>query len=153
MPQTPAASGARYEIAAMTFWSKGYDATLERRPGSAVTCREVRAQSLLEDARIRGVTFRGRGNEPGWLLEIGPGNRGMFEDRYGSIRMFFADLKPQIDAASGATIYTGESNGRRLRVVLLPQSCADTMSDETFPASVSLEIDGARRSGCGTPLP
>jgi uncharacterized membrane protein len=152
LPQTPAASGARYGNAAMIFWNKGYDATLERRPGSAVACREVRVQSLLEDARIRGVTFRGTGNEPGWLLEIGPGSRGMFEDHYGSTRMVFPDLKPQTDTANGATVYTGESGGRRLRVALLPQPCADTMSDEIFPASVNLEIDGVRRIGCGTPL-
>jgi uncharacterized membrane protein len=36
--------------------------------------------------------------------------------------------------------------------VLQPRTCADTMSDETFPATVELEINGERRIGCGTPL-
>ena len=59
----------------MQFWTEGDSARFERLPGSTVDCREIRSLSLLEDARVRGVTFRGVGNEPGWRLEIGPARR------------------------------------------------------------------------------
>ncbi len=148
--QTPAASGARYANAALSFWTKGRDATLQRHSGGAIACHEVRAQSLLEDARIRGLHFRGTGNEPGWLIELGPGNKAYFEDRYGSVRMAFTDL--QRHEADEGTTYSGRAGMHHLRVVLKLQHCADSMSDETFPVTVELYIDGERRSGCGTPL-
>jgi len=152
LPQVRAASGARYEDGMWMFWTRSDGAMLERKPGITVTCREVRAQSLIEDARVRGVTFRGRGNEPGWLLETGPGNRVMLDDRYGSVRMVFPDLAPRTDAATGATVYEGRSADHRLKATLIPRHCTDSMSDETFPYTVELEIDGERRRGCGSPL-
>ena len=105
LPQVRAASGARYEDATMLFWTKGDSATFQRKPGNATDCREVRAKSLLEDARVRGVTFRGVGNEPGWLLEIGPDNRVMFEDGYGSMRVVFQSLPPLSNTQPGVIIH------------------------------------------------
>ena len=152
LPQVRAASGVRYEDAAMLFWTKGDTATLERKPGKTTDCREIRSQSLLEDARIRGVTFRGTGNEPGWLLEIGPENRVMFEDGYGSMRVVFQSLPPRADAQPGVTIHENTSNAYRMKITLRRQTCADTMSDETFPFTVDVEVEGAKRRGCGQSL-
>lgn len=152
LPRMPAASGARYAGAGISFWSKGSSATLERSPAAAIACNEIRTQSLPEDARVRGLGFRGTGNEPGWLLEIGPGNSALFEDRYGSVRLTFADLQQHGATTAGTTVYSGESGRHRLRVVLKRQTCADSMSGDVFPAMVEVEIDGERRSGCGTPL-
>ena len=152
LPQVRAASGVRYQDAVMQFWTKGDSATLERQAGATVDCREVRSLSLLEDARVRGVTFRGVGNEPGWRLEIGPAHRVMFEDGYGSMRIVFQSLPPLPETTSGVTIHESTSGSHRLKVTLRREICADTMSDETFPYSVDVEIDGARRRGCGTSL-
>lgn len=152
LPQVRAASGVRYQDSVMQFWAKGDSATLERKAGAAVDCREVRSLSLLEDARVRGVTFRGVGNEPGWRLEIGPAHRVMLEDGYGSTRIVFQSLPPAPETTSGVTIHESTSSSHRLKVTLRRQTCADTMSDETFPYSVDVEIDGARRRGCGTSL-
>lgn len=152
LPQVTAASGVRYEDAALQFWTKGNSATFERKPGKAVECREIRAQSLLEDARVRGITFRGTGNEPGWLLEIGPGNRVLFEDGYGSMRVIFQSLPPRSTGQTGETVYENTSSAQRLKITLQQKSCSDTMSDETFPYTVSIEVEGAKRQGCGTSL-
>jgi len=152
LPQVRAASGVRYEDASMQFWTKDDGATIQRKPGNAIDCREIRSQSLLEDARVRGITFRGMGNEPGWLLEIGPENRIMFEDGYGSMRVVFQSLPPRTDTQSGVTIHENTSNAYRLKVTLRRQTCADTMSDETFPYTVDVEVEGARRRGCGQSL-
>ena len=152
LPQVRAASGARYEDATMLFWTKGDSATFQRKPGNATDCREVRAQSLLEDARVRGVTFRGVGNEPGWLLEIGPDNRVMFEDGYGSMRVVFQSLPPLSNTQPGVTIHQNTSSAYQMKITLRRQTCADTMSDETFPYSVDIEVEGAKRRGCGQTL-
>jgi membrane-bound inhibitor of C-type lysozyme len=152
LPQVRAASGVRYEDAAMVFWTKGDTATLERKPAKTTECREIRAQSLLEDARVRGVTFRGTGNEPGWLLEIGPKNRVMFEDSYGSVRVVFESLSPRTDTQPGVTVIENTSSAYRLRATLQRKTCSDTMSDEIFPYTVEVEIEGAKRRGCGQPL-
>lgn len=152
LPQARAASGVRYQDAVMQFWTEGDSARFERQPGSTVDCREIRSLSLPEDARVRGVTFRGVGNEPGWRLEIGPAHRVMFEDRYGSMRVVFQSLPPLPETTSGVTVHESTSGSHRLRVTIRRQNCADTMSDETFLYGVEVEIDGARRRGCGTSL-
>jgi putative lipoprotein len=152
LPQVRSASGVRYEDVSMQFWTKDDGATFQRKPGNAIDCREIRSQSLLEDARVRGITFRGMGNEPGWLLEIGPENRIMFEDGYGSMRVVFQSLPPRTDTQPGVTIHENTSTAYRLKVTLRLQTCADTMSDETFPYTVDVEVEGARRRGCGQSL-
>lgn len=152
LPQVRAASGVRYQDAVMQFWTKGDSATLERQAGATVDCREVRSLSLLEDARVRGVTFRGVGNEPGWRLEIGPAHRVMFEDGYGSMRVVFESLSPRSDSPPGIIVHESTSNSQQLKVTLRRQACADTMSDETFPYAVDIEINGVKRRGCGQPL-
>jgi len=152
LPQVRAASGARYQDSVMQFWNKGVSATLERPPGPPVDCSEIRSLSLLEDARVRGVTFRGVGNEPGWRLEIGPDHRLMFEDGYGSMRVVFQSLPPRSDSPPGVTVHENTSSAQPLKVTLSRQTCADTMSDETFPFTVEIEIDGVKRRGCGQPL-
>lgn len=152
LPQVRAASGVRYEDETMLFWTKGDGATFQRKPGNAAECRENRALSLLEDARVRGITFRAVGNEPGWLLEIGPENRVMFEDGYGSIRVVFQSLAPRSNTQPGVTLYENTSSAYRMKITLRRQTCADTMSDETFPYTVDIEVEGAKRRGCGRAL-
>lgn len=152
LPQIRAASGARYQDATMQFWTKGDSATFERQSATTLECREIRSQSLLEDARVRGIAFRGTGNEPGWLLEIGPHNRLMFEDGYGSMRVVFQSLPPRSDSTPEVTVHENTSSAQRLKVTLRRQNCADTMSDETFPYAVEVEIDGVKRRGCGRSL-
>lgn len=152
LPQIRAASGVRYEDATMLFWTKGDGATFQRKPGMATECREDRALSLLEDARARGITFRAVGNEPGWLLEIGPENRVMFEDGYGSMRVVFQSLTPRNNAQPGITIYENTSSAYLMKITLRQQTCADTMSEETFTHTVDIEVEGAKRRGCGQEL-
>ena len=39
-----------------------------------------------------------------------------------------------------------------MKITLRRQTCADTMSDETFPYTVDIEVEGAKRRGCGQTL-
>jgi len=153
LPQQVAASGVRYADDTLQWWEKGSHAMLQRLPtGALVNCSENRPQSLMEDARARGVTFRGLGNEPGWLLEIGPAQRVRLNYRYGEIQLVFEELPPRTDAATGQTVREGGLNGHRVRFTIDRQPCRDDMSGEAFAATVRLEVDGRATSGCGQPL-
>ena len=153
LPQQVAASGVRYADDTLQWWEKGSHAMLQRQPGAAVVnCSENRPQSLMEDARARGITFRGLGNEPGWLLEIGPAQRVRLDYRYGEINLVFDALPPRTDAATGQVVHEGRLRGHRVRFTIERQPCRDDMSGEAFPATVRLEVDGRATLGCGQSL-
>jgi putative lipoprotein len=153
LPQRVAASGVRYEDDTLQWWEKGAQAMLQRKPAAPLlTCREDRAQSLLEDARARGVSFRAVGNEPGWLLEIGPLQRVRLDYAYGTLKLVFDELVPRADAATGQALYEGRADGHRVRFTIADQPCQDDMSGQPFPAAVQLEVDGSALRGCGQPL-
>ena len=131
-------------------------AMLQRKPAPPVYCNEVRALSLIEDARVHGITFRGQGSAPGWLLEVGPDNRVVLSGPAGSRgiegRHEWPDLTAAPGPAYGSTRYTAEAGGRRHVIVLLPDPCVDDISGDRFPAAVLIEVDGRRLRGCGTPI-
>jgi len=145
------ASGAKYEDESMLFWDRGVHVTLQRKPGSPVSCREVRSKSLVEDARARGVTFRALGNEPGAVLEIGPDRRVDFDYRDEQLRVAFSSPAPQEDFA-GAAGDEGRSGANAIEVTLREQRCMDDMSGERFPVTLVLQVNAEIRRGCGLPL-
>jgi len=104
-PQVPAASGAKYQEGDIIFWSKGDEASLEVGDRKWSGCRLAPHRAPWEDARLRGVTFRAVGNEPGWNLEIEPGRRLLFVGDYGSTSVSTPVPEPVVDAASGRTTY------------------------------------------------
>lgn len=145
--QQPAASGARYEGGARQFHTRGNTALLIRDGGAPVSCQEQRRLSLIEDARNRGVRLRATGNEPGWVLEIGPGEGGRLDDQYGTVRRVFEQLS---QTAGG--LYEGRSGGTRLRIEVRDEPCIDDMSGQTFAVRVHLTVNGETRRGCGEQL-
>lgn len=150
--QVPAASGARYENGKTLFWNRGDSALLGRDGGQPLECRENRRLSLYADARSRGVTLRAIGNEPGWVLEIGPGAGGLLNDRYGQSHLVFERLTPLPDGA-----YEGTSGSIRMRVEISDGRCLDDMSGEAHGVSVRLTLDSGQsgresRRGCGERL-
>ena len=156
LPQVTSASGVRFEDTVWLFWNRGAQAMLQRKPAPPVYCNEVRALSLLEDARVRGVTFRGQGSAPGWFLEVGPDSRVVLSGQPGSLgiegRLEWPDLTGAPGSAYGSTRYTAEGGGRRHVIVVLPDPCVDEISGERFPSAVLIEVEGRRLRGCGSPI-
>jgi membrane-bound inhibitor of C-type lysozyme/uncharacterized membrane protein len=149
LPPVVSASGARYEDAAWLFWSRGAEALFQRKPAPPVNCIEARALSLIEDARVRGVTFRGTGNEPGWVLELGPATRVWLSHENGRRTAEWADIAPTGGPVPGTLRYNAVSGGRRFMITVLPDACVDDMSGDRFTHTVQIDIDGARQRGCG----
>lgn len=147
LPHVPAASGAKYADETLTFWTKGEEALFERKGQAGVNCRQDRARSLAADARARGVRLRGFGNEPGWSVEIGPGDRVTWVTGYGEDRYEFESAEEPRD--DGGTAYVGTADGGAIRVTVTPESCHDDMSGEAFTHRVMIEYEGRTYRGCG----
>ncbi len=106
--------------------------------------------SLTDLARARGVRFVARGQEPGWRIEIGPGDQLRVVHHYGTVRL---DVPaPARVMTGGVTVYEGQAQGHRVRVELRTQDCTDSMSGERHPLIVQFQFDAEVLRGCGVPL-
>lgn len=144
------ASGAKYSDGSITFWTKGDTATFER-PGSApVECRELRARSLVADARERGVLYRGTGNEPGWLVEILPGYRINYVTMYGEERHEFAHVTERGGEEIGVRVFMADTDKGRFKVTVAKETCLDDMSGWEFDYRMLVEWGEETRRGCAT---
>ena len=152
LPLVVSASGAKYSDGSLTFWTEGDTAILEREGTAPVNCRESRYASLLADARERGVRYRGRGNEPGWTVEVGPGARLEFVTNYGQERHAFDAATESGSETAGARVVRAEQGDHRIKVSVTTEPCTDDMSGEHFEQLVVVEFGGKSFRGCGTAL-
>ena len=149
LDQTVSASGVRYADAVAVFWTKGSAATLERQGAPAVKCEERRAESLVEDARVRGVNFRALGNEPGWVLEIGPAGHISWTTNFGELRYDFD--QSQAATAGDATTYSAQQGTNSIKAVVKAERCVDDGEIE-YDHSATVEFEGRSYRGCGLEL-
>jgi putative lipoprotein len=150
LDQTVSASGARYADSVVVFWTKGGTATLERQGAPPVQCEERRADSLREDARARGVVYRALGNEPGWVLEVGPAGSLSWTTNWGQDRFDFEQAQAAT-APDGATVYTAQQGDVSIRASIKAERCVDDGEVE-FDHVVTVESGGQTLRGCGTRL-
>jgi uncharacterized membrane protein len=104
--------------------------------------------SPWEQAGARGIAFRGVGTEPGWLVELGTGETPTLhaELDYGERKIEVARTQP----LPGATGYAGtSSDGAEVELQLQRKECNDGMSDQSYPISAKLGVDGKTYAGCG----
>ena len=150
LPQVASASGAKYSDGSTTFWTKGSTATFEHAGNAPVECRELRARSLVADARERGVVFRGTGNEPGWLVEIGPGSRITYVAMFGEERHEFANVSESGGEAAGSRVFVADTDRGPFKVTVARETCLDDMSGDEFDHRMLVEWGDETRRGCAT---
>ena len=150
LDQTVSASGVRYADSVMVFWTKGSAATLERQGGPVVQCEERRADSLREDARARGIVYRALGNEPGWILEIGPAGKLNWTTNYGQDRYDFEQTQATT-MPDGTSVFTAQKDAVTLKATVKAERCVDD-GDVEFDHVVTVESGGRTFRGCGTRL-
>ncbi len=150
LTRVAADAGTLYENSTLAFWEKGTTASLLVRTGGVVSCHEIPLLSRIEDARVRGVNWRGHGLDGSWSIEVGPGpwlrfNRdGLQPDTFGrSARV--------INPNTGITLYTASNGHRTISVEVEPEKCRD-QAGNTLPGAVSVSLDGKVHEGCGIPL-
>jgi putative lipoprotein len=151
LEQTVSASGARYSDGTIVFWTKGGTATLERPGAAAVKCTERRADSLREDARARGVAYRATGNEPGWVLEIGPGRHLDWVTGFGSERHAFDDATLSAGDRPQSRVYAAGNGAEAIRVTVTEEACTDD-AGVVLSHSAVVEFGGRALRGCGVKL-
>jgi putative lipoprotein len=150
LPLVASASGAKYSDGSITFWTKGGTATFEHAGNAPVECRELRARSLVADARERGVVFRGTGNEPGWLVEIGPGDRIKYVSMFGEERHQFANVSESGGETAGTRVFVADTDRGPFKVTVARETCLDDMSGEEFDHRMLVEWGEQNRRGCAT---
>ena len=153
LEQTISASGVRYADAGerIVFWTKGDTASLARDGAALVHCQEQRADSLREDARLRGVSYRALGNEPGWILEIGPQDRIDWTTNYGSEHLEFTGSTAAVSADGQTRVYTAGQDANSIRATLRTERCVDD-ADNAFEYTALVEYRGTTLRGCATRL-
>ncbi len=152
LPRVMAASGAKYSDGSLTFWTKGTTAILERAGSAPVNCRELRAESLIADARERGVRYRGTGNEPGWVVEIGPGSRLLYAGDHGQDRRKFDDMTERKGSPAGNLIFEAGAGPQGIAVAVTRAPCEDDMSEARYDFRVDVEVGGKHLRGCATAI-
>jgi hypothetical protein len=150
LDQTVSASGVRYADSMVVFWTKGSTATLERQGKPTVQCEERRADSLREDARVRGVVYRALGNEPGWILEVGPASKLSWTTNFGQDRYDFEQAQAAT-TPDGAIVYTAQQAAVSIKASIKAERCVDD-GDVEFDHVVTVESGGQTLRGCGTRL-
>ncbi|HSJ31704.1 MAG TPA: hypothetical protein VK933_09725 [Longimicrobiales bacterium] len=130
------------------------DTPADARPDS-VMARDTffdGSETVWLDAEGRGVTFRAVGQEPGWLLEMGAeGNIRLVTD-YGAEERILPMPAPVVDSVTWTTTYRVVAPDVDLTIDIRDEPCADTMSGERFPATVTVVLNRMRYSGCGRTL-
>lgn len=148
LPQTVSASGARYADAqGNEFWNKGDAATLTL-DGARHDCAVTEDTSPWDEARRRGVAFRGLGTEPFWSLEVdGSATPAMRLDLdMGQRPLVVAQAAP---LAEGEGWSGTADDGSAVTLAVTRGDCSDGMSDQTYPAGIELHVGDETFRGCG----
>ena len=152
LPRSRSGAGVWYRGNQISFQIKNDEAQLEVGETVHRHCRNNHAKAIWEGAKLRGVDFRGVGNEPGWIVEIVGGEAIVFISDYGQQRQVFAKPEPTIDPDARTTTYTIDDLTQTFTLVITGAPCRDTMSGEAFSATVNITVNGRTFQGCGKPL-
>ena len=120
---------------------------MKRVPGEGEASPPA-STSPWNEAKARGIVFRGVGNEPGWFVEVGPGDASMIRATldYGERTVEVAGATP----LNGTYGYGGKAEDGTLVILRVTrEACSDGMSDERYPASAELKVAAETYRGCG----
>lgn len=112
-----------------------------------------RARAIWADARARGASFRGIGQEPGWHLELFERDSIVFVTDYGETRVVTAwPDAPAVDGTTARVVLDARTAMQTVRVTVERRACHDSMSGQPFDFTVTVTLDGVAHDGCGRAL-
>ena len=111
---------------------------------------EIAARNVWHAAKLRGVTFRAIGQEPGWLLEISTGEKILLVTNTGQTRTEYAYVEPEVFQDQRKSVFSVKQG--EFKVTVEGINCTDSMSGEKFEVSVFIELNGKALKGCGRAL-
>jgi heat shock protein HslJ len=130
---------------------------VERRPDGTLALTADNAAQLLfrrqeaaglQDARARGVDFRGIGQEPGWLAEVTDGGKITAVLDYGATTLELPTPSAET-ADDGTVIYDASTDTDHLVLRIKRKVCIDSMSGESHSSTVELLVNEKPYRGCG----
>lgn len=151
LAREPADTGTRYVDDETLFQTDGSQATIAVDASIRSGCRGEDAADPWQAAALRGVDLRASGQEPGWSVEVVQGEW-LRIVQAGEAGMLIAPEPARERTGSGATVYTGEADGQRLRLRLTESACTDSMSGESYPLTATLTLDDRQLRGCARRL-
>jgi membrane-bound inhibitor of C-type lysozyme len=151
-PRVTSASGVKYSDGSTTFWSKGDKALLDHAGNSYRNCRNDRRAAIWEHAKLNGADFRAVGNEPGWHMEISNKHDIALVSDYGQSRYRFDNATISTSQEGRRTSYLADNGSNRIEVILLGETCQDSMADDSYETTVTVILDDRELRGCGRPL-
>lgn len=117
---------------------------------SAEVFDEWSIKDVWHQAKLRGVSFRAIGQEPGWLLEITNGTEIFLSTNYGEIKNSYPYVEPQVYQEERRTRYVLDTH--EIVVEIRGEPCADVMSGEQFSVTVTITTKERILEGCGKAL-
>lgn len=142
LPQVVSASGAKYQVDSVTLWNKGSEVRLETGTGVYEQCSARREATPV---------FHANGQEPGWRLDIDSANGLRLVADYGKTAITMPTSR-RTQSSDGTVTYAADTDARSANVTVQPSPCHDSMSGESFPFTVAVQLDNRRLSGCGRGL-
>jgi heat shock protein HslJ/membrane-bound inhibitor of C-type lysozyme len=151
----PAASGARYQGTradgvAVELWVKGGSATLSVAGNAYPECTSA-APADAAAATTAAATYRARGNEPFWTVEISNG-----ELRWSTMDapepVVFSVNQPAADAGSftiSIASVSSDADAQSLSMAAERGICRDSMSGMPYPHTVTVRVGEQEYRGCG----
>jgi membrane-bound inhibitor of C-type lysozyme len=152
LPRVAAASGEKYSDGETTYWQHGEETMLETDGQRYSHCMIDRRASVWEAAKLRGVDFRAVGNEPGWVLELGPEQQMTLVTNDGEERIVFDLPPPEVNSANKTSNYTAKNDHYTIDVTITGTACNDAMSGDSFEATVAVNLNYQTLRGCGQAL-
>lgn len=103
------------------------------------------------DTLAAGASWVAIGQEPGWRVDVRPGQQIEVIADYGEVRATLPYAAPSQSGGGLEFRQTGQATDFRLRIT--SGSCADSMSGQPYPAHAEMVLDGRTYRGCAGPDP
>jgi putative lipoprotein len=111
---------------------------------------EASTDNVWQKAKLRGVSFRAVGQEPGWLLEITNGKEILLVTDYGQSRTSLPYVEPAVFPEERRTVFSIEAGETTIEI--RGETCRDSMSGEEFEVTVVVKRPDRELRGCGRAL-
>ena len=141
-------AGSRYVGGGVSFGSSGREEAVLDLPGEdTIRCQPASLSSPWVLARDAGAYFRATGHEPGWVLELYDRDDPVLRlELDGGSRELLFDTVVEHPDGDG---YIAESPGNHAGIILIRETCIDSMVGWEFPYRVEMLLNDSELSACG----
>jgi uncharacterized membrane protein len=130
----------------------GQTATMTIKGQKLENCKNDTRAAVWEAAKLRGVSYRAIGQEPGWQLEIYTGEEFRLVTDNGQKKLSLPYAEPQVDQAQRTTRYSSTGEAGNLGITITGEKCIDSMSGEKYASKVEVTWADNTLRGCGRAL-